>query len=68
MQNNTNGTRRNEIKNCKPGFECCRMTFGNVSTHVERSGDGLNVRYVRETKTAKGSISEVFATANFASI
>ena len=68
MKRNEQNSRRNEILNCKPGFECCRMTIGNVSTHVERSGDGLTVRYVRETGTGKGSVSEVFATRSFSEI
>lgn len=58
-----------QIKNLKPGFQTKPMTFGKVSTWFERSGDGLTVRWIRETVGTKVdkflSKTEVLKTFNF---
>jgi len=47
------------IDNLAPGASCKIGEFGNVSTWVERSGDGRTLRFVRVTSGE----SVVFRTA-----
>lgn len=58
-----------QIKNLKPGFQTKPMTFGKVSTWFERSGDGLTVRWIRETVGTAAdkfiSKTEALKTFNF---
>jgi hypothetical protein len=58
-----------QIRNLKPGFQTKPMTFGKVSTWFERSGDGLTVRWIRETVGTVAdkflSKTEVVKTFNF---
>jgi hypothetical protein len=65
----TNETIETQVRNLKPGFSTKPMTFGQVSTWFERSGDGRTVRLIRETKGRKSdgfiSKTEVVKTSAF---
>jgi len=62
----TNENIDSQIRNLKPGFSTKPMVFGLVSTWFERSGDGLTIRLIRETKGRKsdGFISKTEVVKN----